>query len=177
MDDRIEMTLARREKFLVALAGGMILLLFIFHFLILPFLEEKKRMEHGVKTREAALQELELMTREYQSLKQKDQGLKNILSRRNKGVTLFSFLEKEAQKADIKGHIKYMKPSVLQSNGPYKESMVEMKLEGITLKQLVEYIYRIESPRNAIVIKRISIKENKKKSGRLNAVLQVLMME
>ena len=71
-------------------------------------------------------------------------------------------MEKEAARCDIKGNIKYMKPSSSQGTGAYKESMVEMKLEGVTLKQLVGYLYHIESPEDAISIKRVSRKENKK---------------
>jgi hypothetical protein len=52
-----------------------------------------------------------------------------------------------------------------------------MKLEQITLKQLVDYLYRIESPEQLISIKRISIKENKGESGYLDAVLQVLTFQ
>ena len=99
-----------------------------------------------------------------------------LLAKRQKGFTLFSFLEQEAAQSDIKGHIKYMKPSSSQGTGPYKESTVEMKLEGVTLKQLVGYLHRIESPRDAISIKRISITENKKKSGYIDAVLKALTM-
>jgi len=170
------MTLARREKFLVTLAGCVLLLLAVFHFLIFPFLEEKKHLNDGVKKKEAALEEIIQKSAEYKALKKNYQGLEDVLAKRDKGVTLFSFLEREAAKADIKGHIKYMKPSDSQGTGPYKESMVEMKLEGVTLKQLVGYLYRIESPEDVISIKRISIKENKK-AGYLDTVLQVLTLQ
>ena len=52
-----------------------------------------------------------------------------------------------------------------------------MKLEGVTLKQLVGYLYHIESPEDAISIKRLSIKENKKKSGYVDVVLKVLTLQ
>ncbi len=171
------MTLARREKLLVTLAGCVLFLLAVFHFLIFPFFEEKKRLNNGVEKKQATLQEIVQKRAEYKALKKNYQGLQDVLAKRNKSVTLFSFLEREAAKADIKGHIKYMKPSVSQGTGPYKESMVEMKLEGITLKQLAGYLYRIESPEDVISIKRISIKENKKESGYLDTVLQVLTLQ
>lgn len=171
------MRLARREKYLVMLAGGILFLLAVFHFLILPFFKEKERLSDGVKSMEVALDEIVMKSAEYKALKKNDQGLRDALAKRNKGVTLFSFLESEADKADVKGHIKYMKPSVSQGTGPYKESMVEMKLEQVTLKQLVGYLYRIESPKDIISIKRISIKENRKESGYLDAILQALTLE
>ncbi|RLB87262.1 MAG: hypothetical protein DRH50_17105, partial [Deltaproteobacteria bacterium] len=76
--------------------------------------------------------------------------------------------------ASVKPYIKYMKPSTVQGTGPYKESMVEMKLEAITLQELVGYLYRIESPDNQVKVKRISMSENKKEKGYLDAILQVL---
>ena len=58
-----------------------------------------------------------------------------------------------------------------------QKSMVEMKLEGITLKQLVGYLYRIESPENAIRVKRVSVKESKGAAGYMDAILQVLTFQ
>jgi len=171
------MTLAKREKFIVAIGGCVLLFLAVFHFLILPFFEEKKRFADGIEKKEVALKEIAQMSAEYKILKQNYQRLQDIIAKRNKAVTLFSFLEQQATEAEIKGHIKYMKPSVSQGTGPYKESMVEMKLEGITLKQLAGYLYRIESPEDVISIKRISIKENKKESGYMDVVLQVLTLQ
>ena len=55
--------------------------------------------------------------------------------------------------------------------------MVEMKLEAITLPQLVGYLYRIESPDDVVNIKRISISENKKEQGYLDAILQVITFQ
>ena len=69
-----------------------------------------------------------------------------------------------------------MKPSTSKGTGPYKESIVEMKLETVTMKQLVRYLERIESPQNVVNTKRISIKGNKKEAGYLDVVLQVLTL-
>ena len=52
--------------------------------------------------------------------------------------------------------------------------MVEMKLEGITLQQLVDYLFLVQSPENAVTVKRLSITESKEAAGYLNAILQML---
>lgn len=171
------MKLAKREKYLVSLAAIAIALFLIFQFLIFPFFEERKRIQRGIRAREDGLKEMVKLGAEYQIHKKGFQGIKQILARREKGFTLFSFLEKAAGESELKGHIKYMKPSDSKGTGPYKESMVEMKLEGITLNQLVGYLYRIESPENIVSIKRISIQENKKESGYLDTILQVLTFQ
>ena len=171
------MKLAKREKYLVSFAASAIAIFLIFQFLIFPFFEERKRIQRGIRAREDGLKEMVRLGAEYQIHKKGFQGIKQILARREKGFTLFSFLEKAAGESELKGHIKYMKPSDSKGTGPYKESMVEMKLEGITLNQLVGYLYRIESPENVVSIKRISIQENKKESGYLDTILQVLTFQ
>jgi general secretion pathway protein M len=171
------MKLGKREKYLVWLGAGSIAVFFLFQFIIFPFFDDRDRTRRGVKAREEGLKEIMMMSAEYKALKKGSQGIQNILARRKSNFTLFSFLESAAGDAEVKAHIKYMKPSDSQDAGPYKESMVEMKLEGITLKQLVGYLYRIESPENAISVKRVSVKESKGAAGYMDAVLQVLTFQ
>jgi hypothetical protein len=52
-----------------------------------------------------------------------------------------------------------------------------MKLEAVSLQQLTGYLYRIESTENAVSIKRISVKQNQRKAGSLDAILQVLTVQ
>ena len=168
------MTLGKREKYFVSLAVFAVAVFFLFQFLIFPFFDSKDRIERGVQSKEKGLREIIRLSTEYQTYQKNSRGIAQNLARRKKGFTLFSFLEGAAGEAQVKASIKYMKPSVSTGTGPYKESLVEMKLEAITLKQLVGYLYRIESPEHVVSVKRISIKENKGESGYLDAILQVL---
>jgi general secretion pathway protein M len=171
------MKLAKREKYLVALAAGALVVFLLFQFVVFPFFDEKDRLDKGIQIKEDALKQMMMMSARYKAHQSGSESIQDLLSRREKGFTLFSFLDQGAGQAGVKEYIKYMKPSASEGTGPYTESMVEMKLEGITLKQLVEYLFRIESPKNLVTIKRISIKENKRESGYLDAVLQVLTVQ
>ena len=168
------MTLGKREKYFVSVSALAIVVFFLLQFLIFPFFESKNRIQRGVLSKKKGLKEIAMFSTEYQAYKKSSRGVAQSLARRKKGFTLFSFLDRAAGEAEVKTHMKYMKPSVSTGSGPYKESLVEMKLEGITLRQLVGYLYRIESPENVVSVKRISIRENKGDSGYLDAVLQVL---
>jgi general secretion pathway protein M len=173
----IIMRLARREKYFVSAAAFCVGTFLFLQFLIFPFFETRGRLQKGVRAKEEGLKEILRLSSEYLSHRERTQGLQQALARRNKGFTLFSFLEKSAGDAGVKAHIKYMKPSISTGVGPYKQSLVEMKLEAITLQQLIGYLYRIESPDDAVSIKRISIDENKRESGSLDAILQVLTFQ
>jgi len=168
------MKLKKREKYFLSAALCTIAIFCVLQFIIIPFFEKKERLERGCRAKEKVFEEISTLSAEYQAYKKRSMGIRDIIEKRKKGFTLFSFLEKKAGETEVKDHIKYMKPSELQNTGPYKETMVEIKLAGITLKQLVDYLYRVELPGNAICLKRISIKENKKESGYIDAVLQVV---
>jgi general secretion pathway protein M len=171
------MRLARREKYLVSAAASSVAIFLLLQFLIFPFFETRRRLQRSVSTKEEGLKEILRLSSEYLSYRERTQGVQEVLARRDKGFALFSFLEKSAGDAGVKAHIKYMKPSVSTGPGPYKESLVEMKLEAITLQQLISYLYGIESPDDAVSIKRLSIDENRRKSGSLDAILQVLTFQ
>jgi general secretion pathway protein M len=171
------MKLARREKYFVSGAAVFIGAFLLLQLLVFPFFERMKRVQRGVEAKEDALKEIVRLSAEYQRYRRGSQDLRQALSRRQGGFTLFSFLEKEAGDAGVKAYIKYMKPSTSSGPGSYKESLVEMKLEAISLSQLVDYLHKIEAPEKLVMIKRISIKETKGKSGYLDTILQVMTFQ
>ena len=171
------MRLAKRERYLVSVAACCMALFLVFQFLIFPFFENRRRIKRGLKAKEKGLEEIVKLRADYQAYQKGSQGIQQAIAMRKKGFTLFSFLEKAAGDAEVKARIKYMKPSVSSGTGPYKESMVEMKLEAITLEELVGYLYRIESPNDLVNIKRISVSQNKKEEGYLDSILQVITFQ
>ena len=168
------MQLAKREKYLVTLAVIVIVLGVVIQFVLTPFLAKKELYKNNVTAKQNNLQEMVALREEYLLLEQDSDVLTQRLARRPKNFTLFSFLEKAAGDAGVKENIKSMKPSASAGKGPFKESLVEMKLERITLGQMVDYLKLIESPEYLVNIKRLSIQSNKKETQFLDVVLQVL---
>lgn len=168
------MQLAKREKYLISLAAIVLAVALVIQFAIMPFLEKKERYENNVTTKQNDLQQMVALREEYLLLKQDSAMLSQRLARRPQNFTLFSFLEKAAGEAGVKDNIKSMKPSASTGRGPFQESLVEMKLERITLGQMVGYLKLIESPENLVTIKRVSIQSNKKETQFLDVILQVL---
>jgi general secretion pathway protein M len=171
------MKLARREKYFVSGAAVFIGAFLLLQLLVFPFFERMNRVQRGVEAKEGALKEIKRLSSEYQGYRRGSQDVSQALASRKGGFTLFSFLETAAGDAGVKTYIKYMKPSTSSGPGSYKESLVEMKLEAISLSQLVDYLHKIEAPENLVMVKRISIKETKGKSGYLDTILQVMTFQ
>ena len=170
--------LNRREKYIVYGAGCLLGLLIIIQFVVTPFFENKKKSRRSLQTKKVELEEMQGLQAEYAALKEKLQLSEVRFSKREQGFTLFSFLDQLAGQAGIKDRISYMKPSkMVQKNSNYKISRVEMKLDDITLEQLTTYLYGVETSKNMVMVKKVSISKKEKKQGLINVVLQVETVE
>ncbi len=64
--------------------------------------------------------------------------------------------------------------ATVEGDEDLQESIVEMKLQQISLKQLVDFLKLIESPEKVVSVKRISIQESGKEKGLLEVILQIV---
>lgn len=168
------MRLAQRERYFVIGGSCFLALLLAWQFALVPLAEKRARLTRGIAVKQQELAELKELASRYMELRQDARIFDQLRHQRHKGFSLFTFLEKEAAAGQVKEYITYMKPSQVTGPGGADTSLVEMRLEGIPLGLLVRYLERIETPESLVIINRISLQENKKKTGHLDATLQVL---
>ena len=166
--------LARREKYSIYALSGVICLFVVFQFIVFPFLDKKEHLKRTLRAKTDILEKMTALQSEYNTIKKRTELSKSNFAKRDTGFTLFSFLDKLTGKAGIKNHVTYMKPSTsVQKNSPFKISQVEMKLQGLTLQQLTSYLHMVETSKNMVNIKRLSISKTGKLENLIEAVLQV----
>ena len=166
--------LDKREQIMV---GGLIiflLIMFIIYFMFTPLLASRQRLQNSIAKKQIELQEIQQLEKEYQALQLHSGDIQERLKKRPATFTLFSFVEKQATIAGIKEKINYIKPSTVEGDGPLQESRVDMKLQQITLENLVNFLKDIESFTQVVSVSRISIQEYGKEEGYLNAVIQIV---
>lgn len=154
-----------------------VLALLLAQFLLFPLLEAKKTVSRAIKSNEKILGEMALLSAEYRGLKQYDEGIQRALARRSRDFTLFSHLERVAGEAGVKANIKYITASKGSASGPYEELPVEIKLEKITLKQLTDFFYILESPQDLIRIKKLVVSKMKENPEYLAAQIQAVTFQ
>jgi general secretion pathway protein M len=170
--------LNKREKYSVYAASGLIALFIFIQFIISPIIHKKERLTRALQAKTKTLEEMFILQSEYGIVREEAGTYKKRFEARNKDFTLFSFLDRLADKSGIKNHITYMKPSTsARGKSGHKISKVEMKLQSITLKQLTAYLHGVETSKNIVSIKRISIAKTGVKEGYVNAVLQIETVE
>lgn len=170
--------LNKRQKYAVYAASGLIAFFILIQVIISPIINKRERLTRMLQSKTKTLEEMRILQSEYGIIGEKARLSKKRFEARKKDFTLFSFLDRLADKSGIKNHITYMKPSTsAREKSGYKVSKVEMKLQGITLKQLTSYLHGVETSKNIVSIKRISIVKTGIKEAYVNAVLQIETVE
>ena len=162
-----------REKYAVMLAAGFIGLFIIMQFLVFPMLDKKKTLKARLRSEKKTLVEMQLLKAEFDAIEKNARSLQRRIAGKKKGFSLFSFLDENAGKTGLKDRIAYMKPSSASSkDGPYRVSTVEMKLQQISMEQLVNYLHAVETSPNMISVRRLSISKGGKEKSFIDAVME-----
>ncbi len=174
----IAMKLNRRERVAVLVGIGFLCLFVVVRFVVFPFMERKDRLKRNLAVNARNLTEIQSLKAEYETLINAGKQAEKRFEQRQKSFTLLSFLVQLAGEVGIKDKMASMKPTLTQQkDSPYKISQVEMKLKGLTLEQITQYLYKIETSKNMVHIKRISLTKSDDQEGIINVVLQVETLE
>jgi general secretion pathway protein M len=169
--------LAKREKLVVG--GGIVFVIgFIFFVgLLNPYFEARDKLQRSMQRKQQEVLDMAILQQEYRDLKDRQGGVLEQLAIRDPKFSLFSFLEQQASDVKVKDRVTYMKPSSTELDDGLRESVVEMKMEEVTLPQLVEFLQKIESTQNVVVIKRIAIQRNRRTQDLLDVVIAIFTLE
>jgi general secretion pathway protein M len=174
----ININLNQREKIIVYGAGLLIAAFILVQLIIVPVFERRDELQRKLSAKQQTLSEMQELRDEYQQLQQKIAASRNQFDRRPSNFTLFSFMDRLAGQTGIKQHVSYMKPSTtVNDDTGVTLSRVEMELQGISLKDLTQYLYNVETSENMVIIKRLSISRTGRESGLIDAVLQAETVE
>ena len=171
------MRLSPRDRVALFIGGGALALYIIIGFGLYPLLDSNTRLRNGIEKRQKAAIEMRTMQEKVRRLSDRSSGLEQQLTHRSQHFSLFSFLEQKATSNGVKKNIASIKPTQQKNDDRFNHLQVELKLQGIGLKQLVNYLEAIESPQNIVALKRVFIQENTKNREKLDVTIQVISVE
>ncbi len=167
------LNLAKREKNVLT-AGGVFIVVFLFvQLFYFPAVDKRKSLENALETKQKKLKEMGSLQQQYLSLSGSMDGQKDAILTRNKNFSLFLFLDTEAKKSGVKDNVAYMKPFSRDiDSSKYKIARVKVKLNQVYLKELVDFLYLVESSENQVSITSISLSKTGKQKNLLDAVIE-----
>lgn len=165
--------ISTREK--KVLGGGIIfvLLFLIFRFGAVPAFEKRKNLNRILIEKRSAIEEMRIQQQQFFK-KSSNANLKiQELANRKKDFSLFSFLDSQVRQSGVKESVDYMKPfSKELKSSSYSVAIVKIKLSGVYLKELFDFLYRVESSKKGLYITSLSISKAGKRRNRLDAVIE-----
>jgi general secretion pathway protein M len=165
--------LDERHRYLVAGAAIFVLIALILEIAIFPFREAKEKLTKAVQVNQKKLNEVIKLDAEFTSQEEAIAKIKRGMSARSADFTVFAYLEKKATQANVRGRIKQMNSSRGIQSASFEESIIDMKLDKITIKQLTDFLYFAESPADLVKIKKITISKMKESPEYLSAQIQI----
>lgn len=164
--------LTKSQKYTVTAGLVFVSAVLLFQFVVAPYVESRRKVRSAIAANEKALRELSALGAEYGVLRAGPEKIKQSIERRPPGFALFSYLEKRADEAAVKTHIRSMNPLKPSPAGLYDETAVEMKLDRLTMKQLVDFLYLVESPEEMVRIRRASVAKMREAPEYLSVSIQ-----
>lgn len=165
--------LDEKQRYLVAGAGALVLIALILELAVFPFWAAKTKLAKSIQSNQKKLNEMTVLDAEFTAQEGAMAKLSSAMSARGADFTLFAYLEKKATQANVRGRIKQMNSSKGIQSTSMEESLIDMKLEKITVKQLTDFLYYVESPADLVSVKKITVNKMKESPEYLNAQLLI----
>jgi len=164
--------LAPRERMLVLGAGAVTLLLIVWLGVVEPLGESLARLDRDVaRSRDDAATIGELVVR-YSALRAEVDELEKAAAS-DQGASLFAQLESIAVPIAGRERIVAMNPSTRAVGNAWQEELVEVRIEGITVRALVSLLHAVESRDPPIAVERLAVKRQYKDQSRVDATVVV----
>jgi len=165
--------LEKKQRYVLSFGAAFVLLTLIFEFALVPFWDAKEQIKKSIMSNTKTLEEMIHLDAQFAVQEAEIAGIKRVLAARSADFTLFAWLEKKATQANIKGGIKQMNSVRGEQSASFEETIIDMKLEKITLRQLTDFLYYVESPVEMVRIKKIIVSKMKESPEYLSAGLLI----
>ncbi len=162
------MKLEARDKKALIFGGVGAAVILLSVFVVSPLTSDIARKRELIPKKERDLADMRVLKEQYVEMQQRLQLAQAAATKRG---PLLTEIENLTKRANLSSKIVSLKPQAgVQSEG-FKESLIEIKLEGITLYDVVNYVHLLE--KDTIRIKKLNFKPRYDNPKLLNATVLV----
>ncbi|MFQ6035216.1 MAG: type II secretion system protein GspM [Sedimentisphaerales bacterium] len=165
--------LTRREKLLIIVSAVFIAVWAIYAFVVKPAVARMETLERIIPQKQRELVMLRTKCDEYALLRSSLDDLRAKVASQKEGFKLLPFLESLIHRCDLAENVVMMKPHTVPLESNYRETIVEIKLENLTLSQLVDFLGKVESSKVLIKTRTLHIKRNLTNQDLLDSALEI----
>lgn len=160
--------LEAREKKTLLIGGAAGALILLWFYAVGPLMEDLSRKRDLIPKREKELAEMRALQQQYREIQQRLKEAQAAAARRGPALTE---IENLTRRANLNSKIVSLKPQAGTQGAGFTESVVEVRLDGITLYDVVNYVFLLE--RSSLRIKKLAFKPRFDNPKLLNATFLV----
>ena len=150
-----------KQRYLVGICAAIVLVALVLELAIFPMWDARAKMKKSILNNSKKLEDMVKIDADLAAKDAQISRIKNAIASRRADFTLFSYLEKKAVAARVRGSIKQMNSLPGVKSPFFDETLIDLKLEKITIRQLTDFLYQVETPAELIRIKRITVNKMK----------------
>lgn len=162
------MKLEPKDKKTLIIGGSVAAAILLYTLVLSPFMDDLARKRDLIPKKQRDLAEMKKLRDEYREIQKQLQLAQEAAAKRG---PLLTEIENITKRANLNSKIVSLKPQPGAQAGDFKESMVEIKLDNITLYDVVNYVYLLEKA--TIRVRKLSFKPRYDNPKLLNTTLLV----
>lgn len=168
------MNLTQREKQFIAAGAILFGLIVIFQVFARPAISRVGTLKRVVSDKQQLLGKLRAKSEQYKTISRELERIRLEMGRQPEERKILSFVERIQKDSGLMQKVVYMKPTTMIVNDVYEQITIEMKLQSITLEQLIQFLSKIESSELVIGIRTLDLKRSLRDSGLLDTTVQLV---
>lgn len=166
--------LSRREQMMVLAAAVVVVLVVFWLGVVEPYRSALGRLDSQIRNRSNSLEEVKRVQQEILKLQQQLAGASG---KKTMEGPLFSHVERLTDQAGVRSNLLSMRPQPATQQGEYRQQLVDLKLEKLSLAQLVRFLYALEYSGQGVQVKTMRIKRRFEEHSSLDVNLSVISLE
>ncbi len=163
-----------RERIIVAAGGAMVAAALVFLLIIDPVMATIDKLDRQAKRKAKESQELALVAQEYVVKQARIAKLEERMPSPPAQFSLLAFMEEATTAAQIRDRIAGMQPQAPIVVQGYQETAVDLRLDGVSLPQLLALLVAIERAPYDVQVHHLQLKPKYDNPVNLDATLKIV---
>jgi len=165
--------LTKRERLLALGLTAGISVLSLYAVVVRPTCQRIQTLERLIPEKQSELHTLEAKSVEYISLCKGFEDFRAKAAAQDPNFELAPYLETLLKKHGLDRNVVHMAPDILQLQPDYSETVVKIELDGVSLKQLVDFLKEIETAKVCAQIGSWHISKNPTSDSLVDSTVEI----
>jgi general secretion pathway protein M len=165
---------SERERIIVAAGGAVAAAAIAFILIVDPLVATIDKLDRQAKRKMKDSQELALVAQDYVAKRARLAKLEQRMPIPPAQFSLLAFMEEATTTAQIRDRIVGMQPQVPVAAQGYQETSVDLRLDGVTLPQILALLMAIEQAPYDVQVRHLQLKPKYDNPINLDATLRIV---